>query len=162
MGSEREKSAPVVNVRIPPVLHDAVGGVRQLEVEGATVSEALDDLFARFPALRDRLTKDGQLSPFLNVYVNADDVRQRDGLATVVRDADTSSCCPRWPADPGPSALWRIDLVPGRLDEARRRGDGGGATQRTDTLFVRRSTGGRERVIACQLRIVGVRDPPRA
>lgn len=79
----------MVKVRIPPVLRDTVGGARQLEVEGATVAEALQDLFARFPVLRDRLTIDGRLSPFVNVYVNADDVRHREGLATAVGQTDT-------------------------------------------------------------------------
>jgi molybdopterin converting factor small subunit len=53
------------------------------------VGDALDALFAQFPALRDRLTTDGQLSTFVNVYVNADDVRHRDGLATAVGETDT-------------------------------------------------------------------------
>ena len=77
------------SVRIPPVLRDAVDGSRNLPASGATVGEVLDDLFTRHPALRDRVTQDGQLSPFINVYVNDRDVRFRDGLATPVSDADT-------------------------------------------------------------------------
>ena len=87
--SVQDGSAPVIKVRIPPVLRDVVDGARQLEVAGATVGDALDALFAQFPALRDRLTTDGQLSAFINVYVNADDVRHRDGLATAVGATDT-------------------------------------------------------------------------
>ena len=88
-GSAQRGSAPVITVRIPPVLRDVVDGARQLEVEGATVGNALDALFARFPALHDRLTTDGQLSTFVNVYVNADDVRHREGLATPLVETDT-------------------------------------------------------------------------
>ena len=87
--SEHNRRAPAVKVRIPPVLRDVVEGARQLEVEGSTVGEALDALFARFPALRDRLTSNGELSTFVNVYVNADDVRHRDGLATALGETDT-------------------------------------------------------------------------
>jgi sulfur-carrier protein len=76
-------------VRIPPVLREATSGSRTVEVSGRTVSEALDDLFARHPALRDRVTEDGQLSTFINVYVNDRDVRYRDGLATGVGPDDT-------------------------------------------------------------------------
>ncbi len=76
-------------VRIPPVLRDAVGGTRQVEAEGGTVSAVLDDLFARYPALRERVTEDGELSHFVNVYVNDRDVRYRDGLATAVGPDDT-------------------------------------------------------------------------
>jgi sulfur-carrier protein len=76
-------------VRIPPVLRENTGGSRSVEVSGSTVSEALDDLFGRHPALRDRVTTDGQLSEFINVYVNDRDVRYRDGLATPVGPDDT-------------------------------------------------------------------------
>jgi molybdopterin synthase sulfur carrier subunit len=76
-------------VRIPPVLRENTGGSRSVEVTGGTVTEALEDLFARHPALRDRVTEDGQLSGFINVYVNDRDVRYRDGLATEVGPDDT-------------------------------------------------------------------------
>ena len=76
-------------VRIPPVLRENTGGSRTVEVAGSTVAEALDDLFAQHPALRDRVTEDGQLSSFINVYVNDRDVRYRDGLATPVGPDDT-------------------------------------------------------------------------
>lgn len=76
-------------VKIPPVLRDSVGGARDVTAEGATVAVVLDDLFAQHPALRDRLTEDGQLSRFINVYVNDRDVRYRDGLETSVGVDDT-------------------------------------------------------------------------
>ena len=76
-------------VRIPPVLRDETGGSRSVEVSGSTITEALDDLFARHPALRDRVTDNGQLSDFINVYVNDRDVRYRDGLATAIGPDDT-------------------------------------------------------------------------
>jgi molybdopterin synthase sulfur carrier subunit len=76
-------------VRIPPVLREAVGGSRSLAAHGTTVDEVLTDLFARYPALRERVTEDGALSPFVNVYVNDRDVRYRDGLGTQVGPDDT-------------------------------------------------------------------------
>ena len=76
-------------VRIPPVLRDQTGGSRSVDVSGSTVSEALEDLFAQHPALRERVTLDGELSTFVNVYVNDRDVRYRDGLATAVAEGDT-------------------------------------------------------------------------
>jgi molybdopterin converting factor small subunit len=76
-------------VRIPPVLRENTGGSRAVEVAGGTVSEALDDLFTQHPALRDRVTEDGELSSFINVYVNDRDVRYRDGLQTSLGPDDT-------------------------------------------------------------------------
>jgi sulfur-carrier protein len=79
----------VSTVRIPPVLRETVGGNRSLSASGGTVAEVLDDLFASYPALRDRVTEAGELSRFVNVYVNDRDVRYRDGLATAVGEDDT-------------------------------------------------------------------------
>lgn len=76
-------------VRIPPVLRETVGGSRTVDAAGATVAAVLDDLFARHPALRDRVTDEGRLSRFVNVYVNDRDVRYREGLDTPVGPDDT-------------------------------------------------------------------------
>ena len=75
-------------VRIPPVLRETVGGARELDAAGDTVLEVLDDLFANHPALRERVTTDGKLSPFVNLYVNGRDVRFTTGLATSVGPDD--------------------------------------------------------------------------
>ena len=76
-------------VKIPPVLRENVGGARTVSASGGTVAEVLDDLFGQYPALRDRVTEDGELSRFINVYVNDRDVRYRDGLETAVGADDT-------------------------------------------------------------------------
>jgi molybdopterin synthase sulfur carrier subunit len=75
--------------RSPPVLRETDGGSRSLAASGATVDEVLADLFANSPALRERVTDDGELSPFVNVYVNDRDVRYREGLGTAVGPEDT-------------------------------------------------------------------------
>jgi molybdopterin converting factor small subunit len=43
----------------------------------------------RFPALRGQLLEDDGLAPFVNVYVEGEDVRTRDGLETHVDDGST-------------------------------------------------------------------------
>jgi sulfur-carrier protein len=48
------------------------------------VRELLDDLMNRFPSLRGRLLEDDDLAPFVNVYVEGEDVRTKDGLETAV------------------------------------------------------------------------------
>ncbi|HLY36066.1 MAG TPA: ubiquitin-like small modifier protein 1 [Candidatus Limnocylindria bacterium] len=77
------------SVRIPPVLRDSTDGQRTVSASGATVAQILEDLFDRYPALRARVTEDGELSQFVNVYVNDRDVRYRDGLDTEVGPDDT-------------------------------------------------------------------------
>ena len=76
-------------VRVPPVLREDAGGAREVEANGSTVRELLDDLMGRFPALRGQLLADDELAPFVNVYVEGEDVRTRDGLETPVDDGST-------------------------------------------------------------------------
>jgi sulfur-carrier protein len=71
-------------VRIPPTLRGETEGAREIEARGGTVRELLDDLVGRFPALRSQLLEDDELAPFVNVYVEGEDVRTRDGLDTPV------------------------------------------------------------------------------
>ena len=71
-------------VRIPPTLRAEVGGARQLEADGETVRDVLEDLTGRYPALAPHLWEDGDVAPFVNVYVGGEDVRTLDGLETEV------------------------------------------------------------------------------
>ncbi|HXH88126.1 MAG TPA: MoaD/ThiS family protein [Gaiellaceae bacterium] len=71
-------------VRIPPTLRAEVGGKRQVEASGADVRAVLHDLALRYPALGRQLFEDGDLAPFVNVYLGGEDVRTLDGLDTAV------------------------------------------------------------------------------
>jgi sulfur-carrier protein len=76
-------------VRIPPTLREQTGGERELAAEGETVRDLLDDLMGRFPALRQQLVADDDIAPFVNVYVEGEDVRTLDGIDTEVRPGST-------------------------------------------------------------------------
>jgi sulfur-carrier protein len=76
-------------VRIPPTLRGETEGAREVEASGRTVRELLDDLMGRFPALRGHLLEDEELAPFVNVYVEGEDVRTKNGLETTVADGST-------------------------------------------------------------------------
>ena len=79
----------MTQVRIPPTLREQTGGERELAAEGDTVRDLLDDLMSRFPALRRQLVENEELAPFVNVYVEGEDVRTLDGLETEVRPDST-------------------------------------------------------------------------
>ena len=76
-------------VRIPPTLRAETNGEREVLAEGENVRELLDDLMAKFPALRGQLLENEELAPFVNVYVEGEDIRTRNGLATEVSDSST-------------------------------------------------------------------------
>lgn len=84
-----------VTVRVPTTLRTLTSGASEVEVEGATVAEVLEQLESAHPGFKDRLLDgDGALRRFVNLYVADDDVRFRDGLATPVADGDTVSIIP--------------------------------------------------------------------
>ena len=78
-----------VVVRLPPVLRAEAGGAREVEASGANVREVLEDLTARLPALGSKVYGEGEIQSFVNVYVDGEDVRTRNGLETPVRDTST-------------------------------------------------------------------------
>jgi molybdopterin synthase sulfur carrier subunit len=80
----------VTRVRIPPTLRDAVGGAREVDASGSTVRELLSDLAERFPGLGSQVLENGsEIAPFVNVYVNNEDVRLGDGMDTAVASDST-------------------------------------------------------------------------
>ena len=83
-----------ITVKIPAQLRAATGGEGELEVEGATVGEALDAVFDQHDGLRQRITEDGGLRRFVNVYVSGEDIRFKDGLETELDDGDEVQILP--------------------------------------------------------------------
>jgi molybdopterin converting factor small subunit len=79
----------VTVVRVPPVLRAEAGGVREVNAAGTTVRELLEDLVTKLPALGSRVYGDGAIEPYVNVYVDGEDVRTRAGLETPVRESST-------------------------------------------------------------------------
>jgi cysteine synthase B len=80
----------VIKVRIPPTLRSEVGGAREVEARGSTMREVLADLAERFPSLGNQVLEGGEeIAPFVNVYLDSEDVRTLDGLDTEVRSGST-------------------------------------------------------------------------
>jgi molybdopterin converting factor small subunit len=85
----------VATVRIPGSLRAQVGGASTLEVEGATVEEIIDHLAAEHPDIRGRLLDDtGALRRFVNVFVDDEDIRHREGIHTPVEPGQRVSILP--------------------------------------------------------------------
>jgi molybdopterin converting factor small subunit len=71
-----------VRVRVASLLHSYTGGQKVIELEAATVGEALSELDRRFPGLLFRIVDEqGQIRPHMNVFLNEEKVRD---LATPV------------------------------------------------------------------------------
>ncbi|MEV5001394.1 MoaD/ThiS family protein [Nocardioides sp. LML1-1-1.1] len=84
-----------VSVRIPTILRTYTGGDSEVSATGANLAEILDDLDARFAGIKGRIVdEDGKLRRFVNVYVNNDDVRFEQDLATPTPDGAEVSVIP--------------------------------------------------------------------
>lgn len=84
-----------VIVRVPTLLRSHVDGAATVTGEGETIGAVFADLVARFPGLGGQLVgDDGALHKFVNVYVDDEDVRYLDGLATKVSDGAEISVLP--------------------------------------------------------------------
>jgi sulfur-carrier protein adenylyltransferase/sulfurtransferase len=84
-----------VTIQIPTPLRRFTGETGDVEVQGATVDEALSDLTRRHPGLKPHLyTPDGALRSFVNIFLNDDDVRHLERGATPVAAGDTLTIIP--------------------------------------------------------------------
>ncbi len=84
----------MATVRIPTVLRKHTGGEARVEAAGATVGEVFSALIAEHPGLGESLLDGDQVRGFINVYVEDEDIRYIDGLASPVEDGDEIAIMP--------------------------------------------------------------------
>ena len=83
-----------IKIQIPTPMREQTGGKAEVEVTGGTVKAALDDLLRQFPALGPKLFDNGKLRPYINVFVNDEDIRYLDDLQTAVPDGQVVAVIP--------------------------------------------------------------------
>ncbi len=84
-----------VSVRVPTILRTYTGGDSQVDAQGATLAEVLDDLDRSYAGIKARILDDnGQLRRFVNVYVGNDDVRFLENLETPTPEGAQISVIP--------------------------------------------------------------------
>ena len=73
----------MATVRIPTPLRKLTNDARVVRAAGETLVEVVEDLERQFPGLRARIVDgDGRVHAFVNIFVNDEDVRFLQGLAT--------------------------------------------------------------------------------
>ncbi|AKL73839.1 molybdopterin synthase subunit MoaD [Actinobacteria bacterium IMCC26256] len=84
-----------VDVRLPTLLRQYTDGTASISVEGGTIGEVFTAIVGQYPGLGGQLVDDsGALHKFVNVYVNDEDIRYLDSLATPVVAGDVVSILP--------------------------------------------------------------------
>ena len=84
-----------MKILVPTPLRQYAGKQSAIDVQAATVGEALSALTSSYPDLRKHLYSDeGKLRAFVNLYLNDEDIRYLQQDQTAVKDGDTLSIVP--------------------------------------------------------------------
>jgi len=101
-------------LKIPSPLRVYAEGQAEIRVEGQTVAQAMESLVQQYPALRQHLFNgDGELRPFVNLFINNEDVRRLGGLETPLKPEDRLMIVP---SIAGGSSM--EEAAPRRVDHA--------------------------------------------
>ena len=84
-----------VIIEIPSALQKYTQNREEIQVEAKTVQQAFEALCKQHSALKQHLyDEQGQVRSFINVYVNDEDIRYANHLATALQDGDCLQIVP--------------------------------------------------------------------
>jgi molybdopterin converting factor small subunit len=82
-------------VRVPTALRTFTGGASDIDLQAATVRDALAELDRRHPGIAARvLDGSGSVKPFIRIFVGADDIGSLAGLDTKLTERDEIAIIP--------------------------------------------------------------------
>jgi molybdopterin synthase sulfur carrier subunit len=78
-------TTPSIQVSFPAALRPRIGNRTSVMVAGGTIREVIDALEQAFPGLRFSLcSEDGKLRPYVNIFLERENIRYLQGLDTPV------------------------------------------------------------------------------
>ncbi len=84
-----------VLVRIPTPLRRMTNGLDKVEMDESNLVDMIEKLESSYPGFKERLIdENGELRYFVNIYLNGEDVRFLEGLATTAKSGDEISIVP--------------------------------------------------------------------
>ncbi|MCZ6633106.1 MAG: MoaD/ThiS family protein [bacterium] len=84
-----------VTVRIPTPLRKFTGDQADVDVDGGTIGELIDNLEGQHAGIKERIVdEDGSIRRFVNIYVNEEDIRFLDGPDTALKEGDQVTIIP--------------------------------------------------------------------
>jgi len=85
----------MVKVKIPTPLQKFTQNQTEVEADGKTVADLVEDLEKKFPGIKERLCDEtGKIRRFINIYVNEQDIRFLENENTKLKDGDEVSIIP--------------------------------------------------------------------
>mgnify|MGYP000446968541 CR=1 FL=1 len=84
-----------IKVRIPTPLRSLTDGKAEVETDGVTIIEVIDNLENNFPGIKERICEqNNRIRRFVNVYLNDEDIRFMDNINSPVKDGNVISIIP--------------------------------------------------------------------
>jgi molybdopterin/thiamine biosynthesis adenylyltransferase/molybdopterin converting factor small subunit len=82
-------------VIVPSPVRRHTEGRSRVQVDGSTVGEAIDNLERQYRGVKLRLCDEsGQIKPYINVFVNGEEIRALQGIDTALGETDELSIVP--------------------------------------------------------------------
>jgi molybdopterin synthase sulfur carrier subunit len=82
-------------VKIPAPLRKLTGNQAVVETEAETLIDLIFDLDRKYPGIKERIYDDrGEIRRFINIFVNGEDIRFKDGIKTKVAKGSEVSIVP--------------------------------------------------------------------
>lgn len=83
-----------VKVRIPTPLQRLTQGQEEVEGASGTIISLVNELDKKFPGIAERISENGKIRRFVNIYLNDEDIRFLNAEETAVKDGDEVSIVP--------------------------------------------------------------------
>jgi molybdopterin synthase sulfur carrier subunit len=83
-----------VKVRIPTPLQRLTQGKEEVDGATGTIISVINELDKQYPGIAERVSENGKIRRFVNIYLNEEDIRFLSGEETVVKDGDEISIVP--------------------------------------------------------------------
>ena len=83
-----------VKVRIPTPLQRLTQGQEEVEGVPGSIISLVNELDRKYPGLAERISENGKIRRFVNIYLNDEDIRFLSSEETVVKDGDEVSIVP--------------------------------------------------------------------
>tara|TARA_B100001750_G_C15454411_1_gene570721 strand:+ start:498 stop:776 length:279 start_codon:yes stop_codon:yes gene_type:complete len=84
-----------ISVKIPTPLRKLTDGNSTVSVSGSNITNIISDLENKYPGIKDRICEEnGEIRPFVNIFVNGEDIRYLEGLNSKLSEDDEVSIVP--------------------------------------------------------------------
>lgn len=82
------------SIKIPAPLRKLTGNQAVVETEAETLIDLISDLDKKYPGIKERIYDGKEIRRFINVFVNGEDVRFKDGIKTKITEGSEVSIVP--------------------------------------------------------------------